>query len=174
MISTIRESSFLPSGGKRTISSSRFRNSGRKVRRSSSITRSRTTSSPFPASSWIQWEPTLEVRIATAFRKSTVRPCPSVSRPSSRTCSRMLKTSGGAFSISSNRITADGFPPNSRGGADHPGDRMLLHVLGHVEAHHGGLVVEQELRERPRQFRLSDARRPEEEERPDGTTRGLP
>src|SRR6185312_17191870 len=39
-------------------------------------------------------------------RKSTVRPWPSVRRPSSNTCSRTLKTSGWAFSISSSRITA--------------------------------------------------------------------
>ena len=37
--------------------------------------------------------------------KSTVRPCPSVRRPSSSTCSRMLKTSGWAFSISSRSTT---------------------------------------------------------------------
>ena len=41
----------------------------------------------------------------SVLRKSTVRPWPSVSRPSSSTCSRTLKTSGCAFSISSNRIT---------------------------------------------------------------------
>src|SRR6185369_12617792 len=49
--------------------------------------------------------PRLEVRMITVLRKSTVRPCPSVSRPSSRTWSNTLKTSGWAFSTSSNRIT---------------------------------------------------------------------
>ena len=38
--------------------------------------------------------------------KSTVWPCPSVSRPSSMIWSRTLKTSGWAFSISSSRMTA--------------------------------------------------------------------
>ena len=42
------------------------------------------------------------------FLKSTVRPLPSVRRPSSMICSSMLKTSGCAFSISSNRMTAYG------------------------------------------------------------------
>ena len=42
----------------------------------------------------------------TVLRKSTVRPWPSVSRPSSMICSSTLSTSGCAFSISSNRIDA--------------------------------------------------------------------
>ena len=53
-------------------------------------------------------EPRLLVMITTVFLKSTVRPWPSVSRPSSSTCSRMLKTSGCAFSISSSSRTAYG------------------------------------------------------------------
>ena len=55
------------------------------------------------------------------FLKSTVRPWPSVSRPSSSTCSSTLNTSGCAFSISSNRTTQYGrrrtasvsWPPSS-------------------------------------------------------------
>ncbi|TPW21339.1 MAG: hypothetical protein FD126_781 [Elusimicrobia bacterium] len=43
-----------------------------------------------------------------AFEKSTVRPIPSVSRPSSMTCSKTSKTSGAAFSISSNKIKVCG------------------------------------------------------------------
>ena len=42
---------------------------------------------------------------ALLFLKSTVRPWLSVIRPSSRTCSRMLNTSGWAFSTSSNSTT---------------------------------------------------------------------
>ena len=49
--------------------------------------------------------PILLVMMTTVFEKSTVRPWPSVRRPSSRICSRMLKTSGWAFSISSKRTT---------------------------------------------------------------------
>ena len=41
----------------------------------------------------------------TVLRKLTVRPWASVSRPSSSTCSRVLNTSGWAFSISSNSTT---------------------------------------------------------------------
>ena len=49
-----------------------------------------------------------EVMMMTVFVKSTVRPLPSVRRPSSMICSRMLNTSGCAFSISSNSTTAYG------------------------------------------------------------------
>ena len=49
-----------------------------------------------------------DVMMRTVFRKSTVRPCASVSRPSSRIWSSTLKTSGWAFSISSNSTTAYG------------------------------------------------------------------
>src|SRR5438067_1853610 len=44
----------------------------------------------------------------TVFLKSTVRPWPSVRRPSSRICNKVLKTSGWPFSISSKRITEYG------------------------------------------------------------------
>src|ERR671915_584683 len=50
----------------------------------------------------------LLVMMTTAFLKSTVRPLPSVSRPSSRSCSSTFNTSGCAFSISSKRTTAYG------------------------------------------------------------------
>ena len=46
--------------------------------------------------------------ITTVLRKSTVRPWPSVRRPSSSTCSSTLNTSGCAFSTSSSRITEYG------------------------------------------------------------------
>ena len=49
--------------------------------------------------------PMFEVMITIVLRKSTVRPWASVSRPSSRIWSRMLKTSGCAFSISSSSST---------------------------------------------------------------------
>ena len=51
----------------------------------------------------------------TVLRKSTVRPWPSVSRPSSSTCSSTLNTSGCAFSTSSSSTTrrAGGAPPRS-------------------------------------------------------------
>jgi hypothetical protein len=63
----------------------------------------------------------LLVMITTVFLKSTVRPLPSVRRPSSRICSRALNTSGCAFSISSKRTTLYGrrrtcsvsWPPSS-------------------------------------------------------------
>ncbi len=53
--------------------------------------------------------------ITTVFLKSTVRPWPSVSRPSSSSCSRMLKTSGCAFSISSSSRTPYGLAADRLG-----------------------------------------------------------
>ena len=47
---------------------------------------------------------------------------------------------------------------------DESSDRVLLHVLGHVDAHHRLLVVEQELREGARRLRLADAGGSEENE----------
>ena len=102
-----------------TVSSTRFRNSGRNVVASTPSTRRRTSSSD--AWSTMNSDPAFEVMIRIALRKSTVRPWLSVRRPSSSTCSRMLKTSPCAFSISSSRITAYGrrriasvsWPPSS-------------------------------------------------------------
>src|SRR5919109_301540 len=104
--------------------------------------------------------PMFEVMITIACRKSTVRPCESVSRPSSRICSRMLKTSGCAFSISSSSSTLYGLRRTAE-----PGHGVLLHVLRHVDPHHRVLVAEQELGERARQLGLADAGRAEEHER---------
>ena len=53
--------------------------------------------------------------------------------------------------------------------ADHPRHGVLLHELGHVDAHHGLLGVEEELGERLRQFGLAHARGTEEQERAVGT-----
>ena len=48
---------------------------------------------------------------------------------------------------------------------------VLLLVLRHVDAHHGVLVVEEEVGERPGQLRLADSRGAEEQERADGPVR---
>ena len=96
------------------ISSRRFRNSGLKVRFTSFLTSSSTFSAI--ASSFVDWKPRpsrfcrcrapmFDVMMMIVFLKSTVLPSPSVNWPSSKTCSRMLKTSGCAFSISSSRTT---------------------------------------------------------------------
>ena len=52
--------------------------------------------------------------------------------------------------------------------ADQARDGVLLHVLGHVDAHHGVLVVEQKFGESAGEFGFADAGRPEENERADG------
>ena len=53
------------------------------------------------------------------------------------------------------------------GRADQPRDRVLLHVLGHVDPDHRVLGVEHELGQRPRELGLADAGRAEEQERAD-------
>ena len=57
--------------------------------------------------------------------------------------------------------------------ADQPRDGVLLLVLGHVDADHRVLVVEQELGERARQLGLADAGRAEEDEAAERTVRIL-
>ena len=99
-------------------SSIRFRNSGRKLFFSSSVTRSRirsyVTSSlaeaakPIPGPFCMSRVPRFEVMMMMVFLKSTLWPCESVRCPSSRICSSVLNTSGWAFSISSNSTTLNG------------------------------------------------------------------
>ena len=55
--------------------------------------------------------------------------------------------------------------------AHQSGHGVLLHVFGHVDAHHGLIVVEEKLGQGPCQLGLSDAGGAEEDERPDWTTR---
>ena len=55
--------------------------------------------------------------------------------------------------------------------ANQLGDRMLLHVLGHVEANERVFAAEEELRQRARELGFADARRPEEHEAADRTVR---
>ncbi len=64
---------------------------------------------PIDAFFWMKRAPMLDVMIRIAFLKFTRLPRPSVRWPSSNTCSRMLKMSGCAFSISSSSTTEYGF-----------------------------------------------------------------
>jgi hypothetical protein len=104
-----------------TVASIRLRNSGRKFCLSSAWTFSFMSSyddaaraasvspierKPSDEFVWIFVAPRFEVMTMIVFRKSTRRPLASVSCPSSRIWSRMLNTSGCAFSTSSRRITA--------------------------------------------------------------------
>ena len=77
--------------------------------RASTFSRASSVMRPSWMPSRMYWEPRLEVRMMIVFLKSTVRPWESVMRPSSSTCSRMLNTSGCAFSISSKSTTEYGF-----------------------------------------------------------------
>ena len=134
----------------------------------------------------MNWLPRFDVMMTTVFLKSTVRPLPSVSRPSSSSWSRTFSTSGCAFSIFVEQHDGVG-PPADRFGqlagllvadvsgrrADHARHRVLLLVLRHVDADHRLLVVEQELGERARELGLADAGRAEEQEAAERTIRIL-
>jgi hypothetical protein len=115
--------------------------------------------------------------ITTACLKSTVRPCASVSRPSSRIWSRMLKTSlvclldlveqeHGVRLAADRLCQLTGLLVADVAGrrADEPADRMPFLVLAHVEADHHVLAAEQRLRECPRELRLADAGGSQEQE----------
>ncbi len=92
-----------------TISSTRLMNSGRRKLWSAFMVRASSSSftewpKPTVLSFWSL--PALEVMMMTVFSKLTVRPWESVTLPSSRIWSSTFSTSGCAFSISSNRMTA--------------------------------------------------------------------
>jgi len=55
--------------------------------------------------------------------------------------------------------------------ADEAADSVLLHVLGHVDAHDGLLRIEQVAGQRLGQLRLADARGPQEHEARDRAVR---
>ncbi len=61
----------------------------------------------------------------------------------------------------------------TRGRADQPRHGVLFHELAHVHAHKRLLVVEEELGERAGGFRFADARRTEQQERPERSARLL-
>ncbi len=119
-------------------------------------------------------DPAFDVMISTTCRKSALRPLLSVSVAWSMTCSRMLKMSGCAFSISSSsthrvRVLPDGVDQQpallesdvARRRADQPRHRVLLHVLAHVVADE---LVAQMQRELLGQLGLADAGRTREQE----------
>ena len=134
----------------------------------------------------IACEPRFEVRMMMVFLKSTVLPCESVMRPSSSTCSRMLNTSGCAFSISSNRTTEYGLAAHGFGQlaallvahisgrrTDQTRHGELLHILRHIDAHQVLFIVKQRLCQRLGKLCLADARGAKEQERADGAVRVL-
>ena len=54
---------------------------------------------------------------------------------------------------------------------DQPRDRMRVVEFGHIQPQHRVVAAEQEIRQRPRQFGLADARRAEEQEHPNRAIR---
>ena len=121
-----------------------------------------------------------------AWRKSIVRPLASVTRPSSRICSRIAVTSGCAFSISSNSTTQYGRRRTGsvelarlrRGrrtrAARRAGARSVCDfgVFGQVDAHERVVGAEQRVRERARELGLADAARDRRTRKPPTGLRG--
>ena len=120
------------------------------------------------------------------LRKSTRRPLASVRWPSSRIWSRMLKTSGWAFSISSSRTTAVALAADGLGQlaalveadvagrrADEAAHVVALHELAHVDLDERVLAAEHELGEGLGELGLPDAGRAQEDERADRALRVL-
>jgi hypothetical protein len=131
-------------------------------------------------------EPRFEVMTISVLRKSTVRPWPSVRRPSSSTCSSTLKTSSMRLLDLVEQHHLIGPPPHrfgqhaalvvadiARRRADQPRHRMLLHEFAHVDAHHRGARRRTEFGERLGQLGLADAGRAQEHERADRPVRVL-
>ena len=111
----LRSSSFKASNT--MISSMRLMNSGLNVRFTSPSTMSLTLLAisliscdwnPSELFFWMKRAPMFDVMMMMVFLKFTRFPRPSVRWPSSNTCSRMLKMSGCAFSISSSSTTEYG------------------------------------------------------------------
>jgi hypothetical protein len=119
-----------------------------------------------------------EVMITTTLRKSTVRPWPSVRRQSILSEQHVehvgvrlldLVEQHHRVRAAAHRLRELTFIVADVAGrsADEPADRVLLHVLGHVDADHRPLVVEHELGQRAGQLGLAHAGRAQEQERAD-------
>ena len=182
-MSTIWARSSVESASNTTMSSSRLRNSGLKCSRTTAITASRLSSS-VSRSPTSAVEPRLDVSTRITLRKSTVRPWPSVSRPSSSTCQQHVEDVGvGLLDLVEQhdrvrpaahrlgQLAALLVADVAGRGTDQAGDRVLLGVLAHVDAHHRALVVEQERGQCLGQLGLADTGRAEEQERSGGTVR---
>ena len=124
--------------------------------------------------------------MTTVLRKSTVRPCPSVRRPSSSSCSSDVEHVGvglldlveqdhrvGTAAHGLGELPALVVADVAGRRPDEARHRVLLHVLGHVDPDHVRLVVEQEVGQRPRQLGLAHAGRPQKDERADRAVRIL-
>ena len=122
--------------------------------------------------------------IRTVLVKLTVRPWPSVSRPSSMICSSDVEDVGvglldlveqddrvGPAAHRLGQLAALLVADVAGRRADQPRDGVLLHVLGHVDADDRLLGVEHELGQRPGELGLADAGRAEEEEGADRPVR---
>ena len=125
--------------------------------------------------------PRFDVMMSTVFLKSTVRPFESVRRPSSITCKQDVEDVGmrlldfieqnngvGAAANGLSQLAAFVVAYIARGRADEASHGVLLHVLAHVDADHGVLVVKEEFGERAGGFGFAHARRPEENEGTNG------
>ena len=167
-----------------TISSTRFRNSGRKWWRSSSITRARVTSSMFSLPSIPSMRAWLadvgghdEHRVLEVHGAALAVGQPAVVEDLEQDVEHVVvglldlveqhdRVGPAAHRLRELAALLVAHVP--RGRADEPGHRVLLHVLGHVDADERVLVVEEELGQGPGGLRLPDAGGAEEDERADG------
>src|SRR3954447_1247175 len=180
--STIRPMSLFESRWKITVSSIRLRNSGLKVAASTSSIASRMLSST--CSPTIRSEPTLEVMIRTVLVKLTVRPLAVRQPPVVHQLQERVEDVGVGLLDLVEQHHRVGPPPHRLGQlaallvadvagrrADQPRHRVLLHVLGHVEADDRLLGVEHQLGQALRQLGLADPGGAEEEEAADRSVR---
>ena len=187
--STMRSISSSRSGRKSTMSSTRLRNSGRKCARSSRITASRAASrisprSVIPSSRW--WLPmfaghddhrVLEVHGAP-LRVGEPAVVEDLQQHVEDVVVRLLDLVEehhrvGLAAHRLGELAALLVADVARRRADQPRHGVLLHVLGHVDAHHVLLAVEERLGERLRELGLADAGGAEEDERADRPPRVL-
>ena len=121
----------------------------------------------------------------TVFLKSTVRPCESVRRPSSRICRKHVEHVGVGLLDLVEEHDGVGLAPHgfgelaaflvadvARRRADEARHGVLLHVLAHVDADHVVFVVEESFGQGLGELGLADAGRAEEEEGADRARSG--
>ena len=133
-------------GRNTTTRSRRLRNSGRKVCWTARSTEPGAKSSSSLANPSrcpvLSDEPMFDVRMITVWRKSTVRPCCVVRRPSSKTCRKMSQMFSCAFSNSSSKHDGERLPPDGRDKACQWGlvgrclREQALEALGRLEFAH--------------------------------------
>ena len=191
----IRRRSSSDSGSNTMISSTRLMNSGLNVRFTSPSTMSVTDFwisrasgvwKPIDAFFWMKRAPMFDVMMRIVFLKLTRLPEPvgqmavledlqqDVEQVRVRLLDLVEQDDRVRVALDLlGELTALFVPDVAGRRADQLRDRVLLHVLGHVEADERVVAAEEEVRQRARQLRLADAGRPEEDEAADRAAVGF-